>query len=54
METWLNFQIDYLERCFKRKFTKKEVMAIKWYLSLSNEDQKVFLVILKKYKNGTE
>lgn len=51
METWLKYQIDYLERMYKRKFTPKEVEAIKWYLALDKKDQEVFLVILKKYKH---
>lgn len=50
MNTWLKYQIDYLERELHHKFSKKDVEFLSFYLMLSKKDQKEFIKIRNKVK----
>lgn len=54
MQTWFKYQIDYLQRELKIKFSKKDIEFLSFYLSLSKKEQKEFIRIrseVKKWKN---
>lgn len=50
MNTWLKFQIDYLERELHHTFSKKDIEFLSFYLMLSKKEQKVFNKICNKVK----
>lgn len=39
MDTWVKFQIDYLERQIGRTFKPKEKKLIAWFLKLTDKEQ---------------
>jgi hypothetical protein len=50
MNTWIKFQIDYIERQIRRKLNAKEKKFIGWFLKLPKSDQKKLLEIDKFIK----
>jgi len=54
MSTYLKYQIDYLERELKTKFSKKDIEFLFFYLMLSKKDQKEFIKIRNEVKDYDE